>query len=486
MVIILAVAFAVMILGNGILATSRDALYETYAGNVAADVSVAAAPEGSPFTIFGAETLLVGEYIVPPTLIRFNELQSYAADLPGVRETTPVVSALARVELAGRRRDQTLFGVDFRSYQRVFDDLEIVEGEFPDSGERGILVQESWGSELVGERAILTVGHDLTFTIREVPVVGIFRYPVEDDLLDRVAIVDAETARALNGYIYGAGGEVEIPEEERAYLEGDMDDFFGEADTFGETLEDAEEPKDAEEADNDRDGMDPTDLDELEAAISDRPEPDAQERMPGEGPEDEERGTVDGAWNFLLLSLENRDQAASVMRRLERADFGPDQGYQVRDWQGTVGGNAELVWYLQLMFNAGLVFVAVGAALITTNALVLSVIERTGEIGTMRALGASRPRVGAMISLETIMVVVGAAALGIALGAAGVWGLNATGVVVDNPYIEILFGGEPIAGNVTAELVAAHVGGALLLAIVSLIYPLKRALSIVPVEAMAE
>jgi ABC-type lipoprotein release transport system permease subunit len=198
------------------------------------------------------------------------------------------------------------------------------------------------------------------------------------------------------------------------------------------------------------------------------------------------RETVAGAWNFLLIKLEDPAAFGRVQDRLRRAGYTEDNGYLIRDWRSTVGGNAQIVTYLQLMFNLGLFFVAFGAAVIATNALVLSVLERTKEIGTLRALGAGKERVALMVGGETVTVVVGAAALGLALGGVALVLLNNAELTLDNQYINILFGGEPITGSVTPGLLFAHLLGALVLSIVAVLYPLKKALGIAPVEAMAE
>lgn len=467
MVVVLVVTFLVLFAGNGILASSEEALYRTYTAHVSGDLSVAATSENT-FTIFGSDALLVGEYLVPPTIVRFEQLREAVDALERVRAAAGVVSSVARVEIGRRRSDQTLFGVDFERYRALFPELEIVAGDVPPSGERGILIQAGWAgtgedtAHLIGRRALLAVAHDITFTLREVPVTGVFRYPVEDDLLATVALVDPDTARALNGYIYGAGGSAEIAGPDQDLFESEVDDLFGETEAW----------------DADPDPGDPAEgtdiLADLDAFFSEtRDEAIAARR------------TVAGAWNFLLLSLYDREDAGAVTRELERLGFDEERGYLLRDWRRTVGGTAQLVWYLQLMFNAGLLFVAFGAAIITTNALVLSVLERTAEIGTMRALGATRARVAAMITAETVVVVAGAAAVGLVLGGAALGVLNREAVVLENPYIEILFGGEPIRGIASPRLVLGHLGLALALALIAVVYPLKRALGISPVRAMA-
>ncbi|MCF6335633.1 MAG: ABC transporter permease, partial [Spirochaetales bacterium] len=198
------------------------------------------------------------------------------------------------------------------------------------------------------------------------------------------------------------------------------------------------------------------------------------------------QNTESDAWNFLLVSLNKRGDIDAVNRALTNAGFNKESGYLIRDWSASVGGSARLAWFLQLMFNIGLIFVSFGAVIIVTNALLLSVLERTGEIGSLRAMGATRIRVSVMIFIETLLVVFGSALIGIFLGSFGIEWLNTKGLVIDNPYIKILFGGQPVRGDITVESIILHLTAAFLLTVVSMLYPLKRALGISPVEAMAE
>lgn len=168
------------------------------------------------------------------------------------------------------------------------------------------------------------------------------------------------------------------------------------------------------------------------------------------------------------------------------AGYTKGQGYLVRDWSASVGGNARLAWALQLLFNSGLLFISFGAVIIAANALLLSILERTGEIGTLRAMGASRLRIALMIFIETLLVVFGSALLGIAVGSMAVRSLNTAEIIIQNSYIQLLFGGEPLRGEVSGRIVLLHLLAAFLLSILSMLYPLKRALGIRPVEAMAE
>ena len=69
------------------------------------------------------------------------------------------------------------------------------------------------------------------------------------------------------------------------------------------------------------------------------------------------------------------------------------------------------------------------------NTLGLSVIERTREIGLLRAIGLSRRQLRTMIRLESVVVAVFGALLGVALGLA--FGTGADGRAADQGLTEL-------------------------------------------------
>ncbi|MDA3951644.1 MAG: FtsX-like permease family protein [Spirochaeta sp.] len=480
MIVIIVAVFTAMVVGNAILAASGTSLYQTYARLVSGDLSISSASETN-FTIFGSDQLLIGQYLIPDAIPASAELFTPLQQYPEVRAAAGVVSVSAVVDLAGRRQSRTLFGIDGDQYAALLPDLVLIAGELPRNGQPGMVVQDDGTppSERIGRLAVITTQTGRTFTIREVPVTGVFAYPVEDSVLNTVALLDAETARSLAGYTYGGGAdEIILDDEDTDIFGAEVDDLFGSS------------ASDDGSADGDALGID------IDALLGGGTADSGGDTGDGTGPDIPGQSTdatpagvgsdiIPGTWNFILVSLYDRDDRGTVIDRLQHDGYTEDAGYRVRDWYRTVGGNASLVRYLQILFNAGLVFVAIGAAIVATNALVLSVLERTKEIGTMRALGGSRGRVGAMIALETLIVVTGAGLIGIVLGSYAVGALSDAAIVIDNQYIQILFGGEPITGTVTVSLVLNHIGAAVALAGVSVLYPLKRAFAVSPREAMA-
>ena len=71
-----------------------------------------------------------------------------------------------------------------------------------------------------------------------------------------------------------------------------------------------------------------------------------------------------------------------------------------------------------------LLFSIVIAVLGIINTLALSVIERTREIGLLRAVGLSRRQLRTMLRLESVAIALLGAVLGVVLGLAAGWGLQ--------------------------------------------------------------
>jgi len=464
--------FFLLVMGNAVLKTTVDSLYDLYAGHVCGDLTVSAQADNN-FTVFGSDQLLVGQYLIPPTLIDFADLSKMVRERPEVRSIAGLVSAVAQVELEGSKDQATVLGVDFERYFDVLSSLELLRGSLPESGRPGMLVQAGKWEDPIGKRALLASSTGGSFTLRELPVTGVFRYPVREKALNSVVLTDADTARALNGYLYGSSSEESLSEEEQGALESEFDSLFGTEDSSSNGGGGDASQEGAEDA-----GIDPGALfgsgengDEASSSAAAKQKSAAAQ-------------TGGGAWNFLLVDLEERNGFEKLRQALAAEGIGRENGYLVRPWSASVGGNAQLARYLQLMFNIGLLFVAFGAVIIAANALLLSVLERTGELGTLRAVGATKGRISLMIFIETLIVVFFSALLGILLGTAAVRGLNSLGIVIDNQYIRLLFGGEPLRGEMSFAIAGAHLAAAFLLTILSVLYPLKRALAIAPVEAM--
>jgi ABC-type antimicrobial peptide transport system permease subunit len=121
---------------------------------------------------------------------------------------------------------------------------------------------------------------------------------------------------------------------------------------------------------------------------------------------------------------------------------------------------------------------------VINNAMMMATLRRVREIGTMRAIGAQRSLILAMILVETLVLGLGFGALG-ALSGSGLMGyLNATGIGAANEQLYFFFGGPRLyptlsVGNlITAFVIVVGVSA------ISTLYPAFMATRVSPVKAM--
>ncbi|MFP7760635.1 FtsX-like permease family protein [Marisediminicola sp. LYQ85] len=122
-------------------------------------------------------------------------------------------------------------------------------------------------------------------------------------------------------------------------------------------------------------------------------------------------------------------------------------------------------------------FSAVIAAVGLVNNLSLGVLQRTRELGLLRALGFTSRQVRRMIVAESAQMVIASVGLGLGLGVLYGW-------AGAQSLLGSIFGSELVAPSVPWQVVVGIVGGAAVLAVVASLAPSRRATSVSPVRAL--
>ena len=135
-----------------------------------------------------------------------------------------------------------------------------------------------------------------------------------------------------------------------------------------------------------------------------------------------------------------------------------------------------------LVMLSGFLFAAAGVGVV--NAMLMSVRERTREIGTMRALGMRRSRVVRLFVLEGLALGVASALVGALVGGAVVLYLAATGIPMGAAALAWMAGGDVLyPALVPASLLRATLSIVLLSTLAS-VYPAFSASRLEPREAL--
>lgn len=152
---------------------------------------------------------------------------------------------------------------------------------------------------------------------------------------------------------------------------------------------------------------------------------------------------------------------ARAALRAAVADF---PNADVRDQAEAAAGRAAAVEQVIGLVTVLLGFAVVIALLGITNTLALSIVERTREIGLLRAVGMERVQVRAMVRAEAVLVAGVAALTGLALGLV-LAAATLAGLAADNPVVI----------RVPTAQLAVLVGGALAAGLVAGLLPARRA-----------
>ncbi len=190
----------------------------------------------------------------------------------------------------------------------------------------------------------------------------------------------------------------------------------------------------------------------------------------------------------IALQAEDRASIAPMLSALEPTTG--EHGLLLRSWREI---NPQLA---QMMEMAGassgiFLFIVFGiAALGVLNTMLMSVFERTRELGVIQALGLRPRQLVALVILETFALTAVAAAVGVPIGLGldawlVLYGLDLTAVLDEYSVIGVAY--DPVMmGEFHADKVVQTVFGLFVISGLAAIWPAIRAARLRPVEAMRQ
>jgi len=476
---IMAAGTSVVVLSAGLMETSSERLESAYAGGLTGDFAVLPAA-GAGSGLFGDETPIVSDYAVMPALEGYRELDAALSGVDGIAERVPALGTQAVLQSEGFNSQVFAFGADARAYFRALRGLRLVSGALPGVDERWVLLNAAkWreangalGRELsIGETLQLSVFSNTGFKLRPVRLAGVFEYEAPASGFEKVVLCDPTTARSLSGFTlgYSRTGAGEAPAGEATQKESpggmsadDLDDLFSGAAPAGSGGPEAA-------------GGEVSVVTDVEARLADS---EAREEL---------SLTDDSAWNYVILRAKDGASRSALRDAAREALAGLGTEYRLLGWRKAAGMSAQTVFILQAFLSGGLAFVMAGVALILMNSLFIAVIERTKEIGTMRALGARRSFVALEFAAEAGLLAVAAGLAGAVIGLMIMLAIRASGgIALENELLATLFGSRrlmPAIGPASAALAAGLVAA---VAALSWIVPVRLASGIEPGRAMRE
>ena len=165
-----------------------------------------------------------------------------------------------------------------------------------------------------------------------------------------------------------------------------------------------------------------------------------------------------------------------------------EKGFDLRviDWQTAAGiaGQFVVIVRIALLVSLGVIFLV--ALVIINNSIVVGTLNRTREIGTMRAIGAQKSFVVGLFLAETGITGFLGAVVGSAFAGAILAVLATKGIPAPNDIVTFLFSGPRLYPLVRWPMVIGLPIVVTLIATVASIYAARHAAQIQPAEAMQE
>jgi hypothetical protein len=156
------------------------------------------------------------------------------------------------------------------------------------------------------------------------------------------------------------------------------------------------------------------------------------------------------------------------------------------DWQTAAGLIGQFINVARNVLYIAILIIFMIALVIINNAMVMATLERVREIGTLRAIGAQRRFILAMLVIEAIVVGLVFGGLGAGLGAVLVSIIGKIGIPAKSDVWFFFFSGprlHPFIG--TSNVIAAFII-VLLVSAFSSFYPAWLAMRVTPRQAMQE
>ncbi len=459
---LITVGITLTFIGNSLFESATQGVKKSFSENFTGEVMIQAKSD-KKFSLFGFDEVAFGGNDDPtPVIQKYDQVLKVVRALPQLSSFTTQVAGFGFINLdPNGQAFSLLFGIEPESYFNTFHSVRILEGRMLKNGEIGIMMSRKRLNQIakdnkvtikLGDEVLLNAFSSRGPKIRSVPLVGIYEYLVPTQALEVVSFVDVQTLRALDAMTVGTKDQVSVDAATQSVLDASADDFFG--------AQTVTKGKSAANVD-------------LNNILGDKSVRNALQ-------------TIDsGAWHNILVRLKAGSDATATIGALNASFSAQQLPVKAVGWKAAAGTTAALTDVAQIIFNIVIIILAVVAVIIIINTLVISVMERTSEIGTMRALGAQKPFIRRLFVAETLLLAGFFGLVGIVLGSLGVAGINLVGIKIDNDFLQILFGSANLKPHLSVNQIGLALVYTLFIGMVSWIYPVSIALKVSPLKAIS-
>lgn len=461
-VIIFFISFAVFLfcISNALFDSTEEGVQASYISSFTGDLVIRSNKSGQN-SLFGDETPITGELTKVDFLFPYNNLIEYLESLPEIENFTEQISCLVAMEYGGSRDPMYLFGVDGNNYLNLMSSVHLISGEPYIPGNKGVMISAYTANSLgagLGDTIQFTVSDGPYLRIRASTITGIYDYDIKNEIYKRFILIDPFTVRSLLDVSDG-NSLIEV-EKDKAFLlddDLDLDEIFFESEDVDFVLSDNNDSYSEVALDTEFEENNNIFISEVDS------------------------GTT---WNNIIIRLSPGNNAKKVIRKLNKYFKNNEWPLEATDWRHAAGSTALYLHWMRIIINIGIFIILFAGFIIVNNTLIVNVLDRTKEIGTMRAIGARKRFISAQCMVETFIMTISSGLLGTFWGIIFCFFINKIGIAFSNSFLVQLFGSDSLQIFVTGGNVIKQFLLVFILGFIGWIYPVLSATKVSPVKAI--
>ena len=199
-------------------------------------------------------------------------------------------------------------------------------------------------------------------------------------------------------------------------------------------------------------------------------------------PDEIETGVV----TQVALRLDSIDRIPEAKATIEALSKEKNLGLRVADWREVSGLVGKFIGVIWIVLVTAIVIIFLVALVIINNSMVMATLDRTREIGAMRAMGAQKRTILGLLVLESVVLGFGFGLVGVALGSTIILVLGHVGIPAFTDELYFLFAGPRLLPSLAPEHFLVAFAVVFVVTVASVFYPARLAMAVQPVEAMGK
>jgi ABC-type lipoprotein release transport system permease subunit len=186
---------------------------------------------------------------------------------------------------------------------------------------------------------------------------------------------------------------------------------------------------------------------------------------------------------IIAVKLKNHNDLPAFITSIKKSGL----DVAAAPWNKASGFFSQVAAVIQSVIYGATFLIFLIVIFILMNTLIIGALERTGEIGTLRAMGGEKSFITAIFLWESILLNGSALVLGMVVSALMVLIVSGNGgIALPDVMAQYLVGGGKLGLIVTVRPFLEAIGIVLVVSTVATIYPVRVATSIPPLKAMTE